>query len=686
MAESTEPRRRPAHDLADDSGAMDIYALETLVEDMRNQPLWRSRANDCADFYDGWQLTATRQAELEDAGMPISVTNLIGRTVNGALGMEAKTRLNAVLTSDDDEWEEVAAAVQSKLFELQREAYADMAISDAYKDQMMAVGWVEVSRQPDPMLYPYRVDHVHRNEIWWDWRARRKDLRDARWLVRQRLADLDEVETAMPQHRQLLRMLVGRGGGVINDAIEQANALRISSQIERVQSTTRLSDEEWMDTARARVRIYEVWYRVPCRVIVMVDKNGLRRKFDPKNPVHDVAARRGLVELIEGPSTMLRQALYVGPYRLRDVAKPNQKNFPYIPFWCYRRDKDRAPYGIVDGMISPQEEYNERRSKLLWLLRAGQVFVDNDALDTKYNNYLDLAREILRPDSTIVLNAARKREMGVRVEHNLNLASEQVTVMQDAKQLVQEVPGIYSTMLGDAPTGVTSGLAINSLVEQSLVALGEANDNYRAGRRWVFEACVDLLVEDMKKPNMEVGTGKGKTRRVIVLNTIDPKTNAPMNMVAAASLKCGLEEMPTTPAARMQQQQELGKTLQSVGNDPHAAAVLVPALIRASDLPGKDEMADWLCRQKGVPLPGEFDRQEQAGQQSGQQAQAMQMAEFQEKLAKLTADIQKVNSEVELNKAKTAQIRVETAVAAAPQPTPQPSDEERINKVLAEVE
>lgn len=491
----------------------------------------------------------------------------------------------------------------------------------------------------------------------------------------------------MPQHRQLLRMLVGRGGGVIGDAIDQANAIRISSQIDRVSaSTTRIADEEWIDTARARVRAYEVWYRVPCRVTVMVDKNGLRRRFDPKNPIHDVAARRGLVELIEGPSTMLRQALYVGPYRLRDVAKPNQKNFPYIPFWCYRRDKDRAPYGIVDGMISPQEEYNERRSKLLWLLRAGQVFVDNDALDTRYNNYLDLAREILRPDSTIVLNAARKQAQGVRVEHNLALASEQVTVMQDAKQLVQEVPGIYSTMLGDAPSGVTSGLAINSLVEQSLVALGEANDNYRAGRRWVFEACVDLLVEDMKKPNMEVGTGKGKTRRVIVLNTFDPKTRAPMNMVAAASLKCGLEEMPTTPAARMQQQQELGKTLQSVGGDPHAVAVLVPSIIRATDIQGKEEMADWLCRQKGIPLPGEFDRQEQSGQQAGQQAQAMQIEEFKAKLAKLTEEIAKTRSEVELNKARTAQIRVDTAVAAAPQPQPQPSEEDRISKALAEVE
>lgn len=686
MAEKqTESRIKPIHDLASDSEAMAMGALETLIEDMRLQPDWRNRANDCADFYDGWQLTSSRIAELDDLGMPASVTNLIGRTVNGALGMEAKTRLNAVLTSDDDEWLEVAAAVQSKMFELQRETYADQAISDAYKDEMMAVGWVECSRQPDPMLYPYRVDHVPRNEIWWDWRSRRKDLKDCRWLIRQRWGDLDEMETAMPQHKSLFAELVGNRGR-IGDLIDVESSMRSFDRVEKGRSTFRINEEEWLDLGRKRIRLYEVWYRVPCRVTVMVDRNGLRRKFDPKNPVHDLAARQGLVRLVEGPSSMLRQAMFAGPYRLRDVAKPNQKNFPYVPFWAYRRDRDRAPYGPVDGMISPQEEYNERRSKLLWLLRAGQVFVDNDALDTSYNNYLDLAREIMRPDAVVVLNAARRNAQGVRVEHNLALASEQVTVMQDAKQLVQEVPGIYSTMLGDAPSGVTSGLAINSLVEQSLVALGELNDNYRAGRRWVFEACVDMLIEDMKAPNMEVRTGKGRTRKTIVLNSWDPETKEPMNMVGAAALKCGLEEMPTTPAARMQLQQDLGKALQSAGGDPDVVAVLTPAIIRATDLPNKDEMADWLCRRKGIPAPGEFDKQEQGIDEGAKQAQAMQMQEFQAKLAKLTADIEAVKARAELDKAKTAQVRVDTAIAAAPPAEPQPSEDDLIAKSLAEVD
>lgn len=685
MPAETENRIRPIHDLASDQDAMAMDALALLMEDMRLQPQWRDRANTCADFYDGWQLSQSRISDMDDVGMPVSVTNLIGRTVNGALGMEAKTRLSAELKSDDDEWLEVATAVQSRLFEAQRESYADMAISDAYKDQMLAVGWVEVSRQPDPLLFPYRVDHVHRNEIWWDWRCRRKDLMDARWLVRQRWGDLDEMQTSMPKHKDLFASIVGDRGR-IGDLVDMEESIRLSNRIDTVRSTFRVNQDEWLDLGRKRIRLFEVWYRMPIRVTVMIDRNGLRRRFDRTNPLHDVAARQGLVRLVEGPSTMLRQAIFAGPYRLRDVAKPDQRNFPYIPFWGYRRDKDRAPYGIVDGMISPQEEYNERRSKLLWMLRAGQVFVDNDALDTSYNNYLDLAREILRPDATIVLNAARRKEMGVRVDHNLQLAAEQVTVMQDAKQLVQEVPGIYSTMLGDAPSGVTSGLAINSLVEQSLVALGEMNDNYRMGRRCVFEALVDLLVQDMKTPNMQVKTGKGRTAKTIILNTFDPTTKEPLNMVAAASLKCGLEEMPSTPAARMQLQQDLGKALQSAGGDPDVVAVMTPAIIRATDIPNKDDMADWLCRRKGIPLPGEAEQQQQGQDDGAKQAQAMQMQEFQAKLAKISADIEAVKARAELDKAKTAQVRVDTAIATAPPADPQPSEEDLIAKSLAEVD
>ena len=43
-------------------------------------------------------------------------------------------------------------------------------MSDAYSSMIRAgIGWVEVSREFDPLKYPFRVREVHRNDIYWDW-------------------------------------------------------------------------------------------------------------------------------------------------------------------------------------------------------------------------------------------------------------------------------------------------------------------------------------------------------------------------------------------------------------------------------------------------------------------------------------------------------------------------------------
>src|SRR5690606_15189263 len=102
-------------------------------------------------------------------------------------------------------------------------------------------------------------------------------------------------------------------------------------------------------------------------------------------------------------SYVIRHAMFAGPYRLFDVPLKGRR-FPLVPFVCYSCDDDRSPYGLVHGMIEPQDEFNERRSRLMWLLKAKQVFVDSDALDEKYNTLRDLALEVMRPDAMFVLN------------------------------------------------------------------------------------------------------------------------------------------------------------------------------------------------------------------------------------------------------------------------------------------
>lgn len=653
-----------SYDLAKKPG-MDMQALLRLLEDIENQPEWRADSDRAARFYDGKQLDLKRLEELQASGEPPTVVNLIFGAINGALGQEARTRLDWHANADSDAFQDVADVLNVKLKEAQRETGADLAVSNAYKGQIVpGIGWVHVSRNPDPLAYPYRVEDVHRNEVWWDWRARRIDKQDGSWMCRQRWVDEDEAISAMPQFRRIFEW--GCSSSALSDRL-RATIATTDGEFADIHDTRRSFnryEEEWLDNAgRKRIRFYQVWYKERQQAVAIVSGT-TRVRFNPRNPLHQEAVKRGIAYLVKGPSYRIREAMFAGPFRLWDEPIKSRM-YPLIPFLGFEDDEFATPYGLAKGMIDPQQEYNERRSRLRWLLKAVQAFVDNDALDERYNNFKQFAAEIMRPDSVTVLNAARRNgAQAVRVEHNVSLKKEQFEAMQDSKMLIQEQPRIYSTMLGDAPTGVTSGTAINSLVEQGMVALGETNDNYRGSRTAVGNALAELILEDLQRPNFPVVLGKGKSARTVFLNTFDPQTGLPVNMVEDAPVKLGLGDVPSTPAYRMQQQNVIGQALGQVGNDPIARAVLVPAFIESTDIPNREQSAEWLRKQYGAPNPSDPPKaREQAEAEQQAQMQRQQDAtikKLEAEVDQLHANVAKLITEVELNEAKLAQMNVQT--------------------------
>ncbi len=657
-------------------GGMGLFELERLLSDMDNEPQWRQMADKCADYYDHKQADSARIARSQDTGEPLSITNLIQRTINGALGQEAKTRLSWKAEPDTQVFADVSAVLSERLHEMQREARTDMAISEAYSSQLRTgIGWVEVSRDPDPLAYPYRAIAVHRNEVWWDWRAKAPDKSDAKWIVRQRWVDLDEAIVAMPKHRELLE--IGTNSGPITDAMART-ILTTRDNFESIYNQRRSFsrvEEEWLDNSvRKRVRFYSVYYKSPKTETALAV--GTRRvRFNPQNPLHVALMQSGGAKVIKGPSYEIRHAMFAGPFRLFDVALKSRR-YPLVPFVCYSADDDRSPYGLVHGMIGPQDEYNERRSRLLWLLKAKQVFVDSDALDEKYNNLVQLAREVMRPDAMFVTNPNRRNPNGLVVNSNLGLQKEQAEVMVDAKQLIQDVPGIYNALLGNNKDGVTSGVALNSLVEQSVMSLGETSDNYRTSRQGCGEIAAELIMEDLQEQNLQVEVGTGKKRRVVVLNTFNEQ-GMPVNHVEDASVKVALGDVPTTPAFKATQQMQLSQMAGQVGNDPISKPILVAAMLETSDLENGPAYAKWIRQQTGIPEPDEMDdddfskMQEQRRQQQDAQAQMQQAAMAAELKDKQASAMQKQTA-AQLNVAKTAEI----ATRASQPPEPQPYDEQ----------
>jgi hypothetical protein len=223
-------------DLSKVTGGMPLLRLERWLSDMDNEPAWRPSANKCADYYDHKQSTAEQLQIAEETGERRVTINLIQRTINGALGQEAKTRLSWKAEPDAAVFDDIAAVHNERLHEASRESNADMAISEAYKSMLTTgIGWIEVKRATNPLAYPIQITALHRNMVWWDWRARLSDKSDAQWVICQKWVDLEEAKVLVPKHKEMLE--IGCHSGPITDAMARTIITSLSGVREQVGSS-----------------------------------------------------------------------------------------------------------------------------------------------------------------------------------------------------------------------------------------------------------------------------------------------------------------------------------------------------------------------------------------------------------------------------------------------------------------
>lgn len=622
--------------------------IEKFMLEVMEQPAWRREADKCADYYDNNQLSPELVETLKSRKQPPLIANLIKPTIDTVLGMEAKARTDWRVRPEDDGTcdDDLAEALSLKLKHAEIESRADRAISEAYGGMCKAgVGWVEVYRGSDPFRSRYRVGSVHRREIFWDWRSTQPDLSDARYLIRRRWLDVDAAIAMMPQYAELLRDVVDAWNGF--DPLTETDTRLVQSwEIER---DTRLDDSSWRDVFRRVVLLNEIWYRKWVRGYVMRLPGGVVREVDFKNPRHNEAIVAGAVQIEPATFQKVRLAWYAGPHMLYDVPSPFTHNhFPYVPFFGYREDLTGAPYGMIRTMISPQDEVNARKSKMLWQLNSRRVVADGDAVA----DHIQAAEEVARPDAYIILNKDRNPKSQFTVTTDSTIAPQQFQAMQESKQEIAETSGIFKAMLGQN-SNAASGLAINSLVEQGLNSLAELNDNYAFARRLVGEMLFDMVRQDLSAGPQVVTVGEGKAKKTVPLNmpAVDTQTGQPtiVNDVRKVRVKVALDDIPSTPTYRMQQLQMLTEITKSL--PPNLQGAIADFVVEATDLPEREQVAERLRMAAGIQDP-----EQQAAAQQQQQALQQQAAAAQEKraqqafvldAAEKAAKVRKLNAEAD---------------------------------------
>jgi hypothetical protein len=667
-----------------ETGQLSLTEYSDWILEVMNQPPWRSKADREMDYVDGNQLDSELLRKQADLGIPPAIEPLIGPAIDAVMGFEAKTRTDwRLLPEGDKSGDQVAKALNFKLNQAERQSGADKACSDAFRPQVcVGIGWVEVSRETNPFKFPYRCRAVHRNEIFWDFLSKEPDLSDARYLVRRRWTDIPQAALKFPDKAELIKT-VGNTAAWADQFQFDADGgsstdLAMAFHDERGWS---IEEQEWRDSIKGRVCLFEVWYRRWASVVVIQTMDGRVVEYDKANPAHTVAVAAGVAKPRRAVVPRMFLSYWMGPHKLYDGPSPyRHADFPYVPFWGKREDRTNIPYGSVRGMIYLQDSVNSAISKIRWGLSATRTERTKGAVAMTDEKFRQM---VARPDADILLDADQMSKPGARfeVKRDFQLTEQQYKMLHDARAGIQRASGITASFQGQEGTA-RSGVQESTQIEQTTQQLADMMDNFRSSRTKVGDLLLSLVIEDtIGKPNERVfvrSTNPTIPDEEILLNVprVDEGTGIPFmdNDVERIKLKCILSDVPSTPSFRAQQLQAMSEAFKSM--PPEYQAVALPHLLNLMDLPNKDEIIRAIQEANGRESPEQIQQRiDEAVQKALDHAQyELKHRELDLKYSpeKMQAEIRKLVAETVLTSIQGAFAAMQAGgqLAAAPQIAP----------------
>jgi hypothetical protein len=588
-----EEAAAPVSTEAEDKDAITLAKFTSAIVEIEQQPAWRGKADREMDYLDGNQLDSEILQAQRAIGMPPAIENVIGPAIAAVTGMEVKMRKDWRVVPDTKiGGDDVAEALSFKLNQAERHSKADRACSEAYRHQVsVGLGWVEVARESNPFKYPYRTTFIHRNEIWWDWLDTEPELEKARYLVRRRWTDMEQAVLMFPDKAEVIRHSSKGWQGI--DFGMGSHDGGGSTDLARAQADERgwsIEEMQWRDIENNRVCLFEVWYRVWVRTLVMKMPDGRVIEVDQANEAHQLAIGMGMATPTWVVLPKMRTSMWLGPHRLADgpTPYPHQK-FPYVAFFGMREDRTMVPYGLIRGMMYQQDSINATTGKIRWGLSSVRTIRTAGAYAGTDEQF---RQQVARVDADIVLDADAMSQPGAKfeVERDFNLSEQQYKMLGDARTAIERTSGITPSFQGQRGTA-TSGIQESTQVEQSVQALADINDNFDAARTQVGDLLMSLIVEDMIGVEETVlidGMGL-KPDKTVMLNApvIDQETGIKMldNDVERTKLKVTLEDVPSTPSFQAQQLGALSEAFKSMGQQYQP--VVLPHLLSLMNIPNK---------------------------------------------------------------------------------------------------
>lgn len=626
--------RKPFRKLSDQDKHSKL--LTWYQQEMRRQSANRFQMSLDEDYYDGEQWTYEEASEVRSRGQVPIVYNEVKTTVDWLIGIERRTRTDYnVQARQSSKAAEEDAKTKTKLLkfiaDVNRSGFEQSAAAD---DTFKAgLGWMEIGISPDPEDEAIYKRHESWRNILYDSLSTDRDLRDSRYLFRFRPVDLDLAIAYFPKKERQLRAAAVSGENA--HYMEWWHNKRIDEMDAPVTPMTgkwtMYDADAWANNLRERVLLIEAWYTEPTTETVSIGGSTINR-----------------VKMRMRCAIMTEQDL------IEDTESPyNHNRFPFVPYWCYRRKKDNAPYGPIRQARGPQDALNKRHSKALFILSTNQTIAEADAFDDEIMTSDEARDELSAPDGFVLL--AKGGLQKIKTQRENDVAQGHLQLAEGDSAAIRNSVGATMDTLGRDSGVKQSGIALQRKAEQGSQLTAEIFDNQLFAR--LLEGELELaLIEQFYTEEKEFSiTGERSKREFVQINKRDPVTGQVLNPVTAFKAHFVIGEQAwrqTLNQAAFESLMELMTQLAPAA--PVVVTAVLPALFELADIPNKTEIVRTIRQATGQPDPDEEETPEQRTARQEQEAIAKKQVEAQ--MAQLDAQIREAQAKggkLEADKLKT---------------------------------
>jgi len=598
-------------------------------------------AKRCDAFYRGEQWDEADIASLDNEGRPALTINTILPTVNTVLGEQSSRRADVQFKPRRGGEQAIADTLTKLYMQISDNNKLDWTEAQVFADGLiMDRGYFDVRMDFDDHIEgEIRIKAKDPLDILIDPDAKDWDPQTWNEVFETRWMSTDEIEEVYGQKKaDKLRVIAENGSTLGIDSIEYEDQRFGKTNTKLEYGREMPKDPEEIGACRS-IRVLERQYRRLIKCKFYVDPlTGDQREvpdFWSTRKANQFADQYGLTT-IERMARRVRWTVSADLVVLHDDWSPYEDFtiVPYFPYW--RRGK---PFGMVRNLLSPQEQLNKISSQELHIVNttanSGWI-VENGSLTGMTADDL----EEHGATTGLVLEFNRGSSPPTKIPPN-QIPTGLDRLGMKAAANIKQISGVSDAMLGtDKPE--VSGVAIQAKQQRGALMIQVPLDNLTKTRHYLAENILKLIQRFYTEQRIIQVTNENdpmKPREPMMINEVTPEG------IVANDLTIGEYDViiGTQPARDSFDETQFAEALSL-----KAVGVPVPddMIVEYSHLQRKEELARRIRIMTGQEPPTEEEAQLIQFQQEAQ------IRQIQIEIAKLEAEVGKIQSEAALNIAK----------------------------------